>query len=151
MIEQKLRRAEDTTQRNLLNESKIEAFHHKPSVIFDKLDKDMKRVHLGITSREARSCFEPVEQGILQSPTLPIASSSSPGDTNQSSSHAFGIPAQLGSTTKNCPPPLMKTKSGSTSPVNFHKSGFIGQIHRLSHGTHTTMSLEALPLNTWAL
>jgi hypothetical protein len=31
----------------------------------------------------------------------------------------------------------MKTKSGSTSPVNFHKSGFIGQIHRLSHGTHT--------------
>jgi hypothetical protein len=50
MIEQKLRRAEDTTQRNLLNESKIEAFHHKPSVIFDKLGKDMKRVHLGITS-----------------------------------------------------------------------------------------------------
>jgi hypothetical protein len=112
-MEQKLRQDEDSTQRHLLNESQIGVLNQRPlnmrvlqtSVIFDKLSDDMKRLHLGILSVK-------VSEGVLQSPVLPmVPTSSSP----RSSSPTFGIPSQL---LKIRPPPLMKKKSGSTSPLN---------------------------------
>jgi hypothetical protein len=113
IMEQKLRQDEDSTQRHLLNESQIGVLNQRPlnmrvlqtSVIFDKLSDDMKRLHLGILSVK-------VTEGVLQSPVLPmVPTSSSP----RSSSPTFGIPSQL---LKIRPPPLMKKKSGSTSPLN---------------------------------
>jgi len=153
ILEQRLRHEENSTQRSLVNESKLGVLHQHPlnmrirqtSVIFDKLSEDMKRHHLGLTEKDAKGYHDHGDASYVEQipgALLNIASLT-PEDDNRSSSPTLSISSQL---LKIRPPPLMKMKKQGLSPGDSTTTA-LNITHQDQSTKVTDIPVELTPLH----